>query len=319
MKNNLILALAAALALAGCSKPAGDKPTDATDKKDVAAKAGVTLDAETQDRIGLKIENPVAAQWQPVIHAIGTVADPLALTAAAADYETARAAAVASQNELERAQKLAEQNNVSPKTLESAQAAAAHDSLALKSARVKFTGDWGAHLAGQPDLTAFGEKLQTDDLALVKLTLPVGTFPNPVPDSAVIFISGSVTNGIVAELSDALPVDAATQSETLLFSVKQKLPPNVSVTAQLKVSGEPENGVTIPGAAVVRHDGQGWVYVQTETNQFQRVEILLDRQTENGWFVSENVAATNRIVTGGAQTVLSAELSSGGFNTGQRD
>jgi hypothetical protein len=31
------------------------------------------------------------------------------------------------------------------------------------------------------------------------------------------------------------------------------------------------------------------------------------------------LSATNRIVTGGAQTVLSAELSGGAFTTGERD
>jgi hypothetical protein len=50
-----------------------------------------------------------------------------------------------------------------------------------------------------------------------------------------------------------------------------------------------------------------------------RKEISLDRLTDNGWFVSENLSATNRVVVTGAQTVLSAELSGGGFNTGQRD
>jgi hypothetical protein len=315
MKNKLIPALALSLALAGCSKSDGDIPADPSDKKDAAAKAGVTLDAATQERIGLKIENPATAQWQPVIHAIGLVVDPLTLTAAAADYETARATAVASQNEFDRTQKLAEQHNVSPKALETAQAAAAHDSLALKSAQVKFTADWGTHLAGQTNLIDVVDK---DNVTFVKLTLPAGTFPNPVPESATIFLPNNETNVVAAELSDELPVDAATQTKALLFSAKQKLPPNLAVTAQLKVSGEPENGVSIPAAAIVRHDGKGWIYVQTDTNQFQRVEVPLDRQTESGWFVSENVSATNHIVTIGAQTVLSAELG-GGFNTGQRD
>jgi hypothetical protein len=319
MKNKFIFALAAALVLAGCSKPNGDKLADAPNQTSDAPKTRVTLDAETQERIGLKMENPAAAQWQPVIHAIGNVVDPLALTAAAADYETARAAAVASQNELERTQKLAEENNVSPKALETVQAAAARDALALKSAQAKFTAGWGVQLAAQTNLAAVGDNLQNDDCALVKLTLPVGTYPKPLPNRATIFLFESETNIVTGDFADDLKIDPATQIETLLFSVKQKLPPGLSVTAQLKVAGEPENGVTVPDAAIVRHDGQGWVYVQMETNRFQRVEVPLDRQTENGWFVSESLSATNRIVTGGAQTVLSAELSSGGFNTGQRD
>jgi hypothetical protein len=51
--------------LAGCSKPAADKTADAPEKTEAPAKAGVTIDAETQARIGLKTETPVPAQWQP--------------------------------------------------------------------------------------------------------------------------------------------------------------------------------------------------------------------------------------------------------------
>ena len=317
MKSNLVFALALAAAVAGCSKSDGDKSADVPEKTE--AKAGVTIDAETQERIGLKLEAPAAAEWQPEIRAVGRVVDPLVFTAAAADYETARAAATASQGELDRTQKLAGQDNASPRVLETAQAAAAHDAMALKSARARFTGDWGVRLAARTNLAEFGASLQTDDLALVKLTLPVGTFPRPLPKTATVFIFGNETNAVAADFGDDLGVDPATQAQTLLFLVNQKLPPSISVTAQLKISGEPETGVTIPAGAILRHEGSGWVYVQTDTNQFVRVEIPLDRQTENGWFVSENLSTTNRIVVSGAQTVLSAELSSGGFNTGQRD
>lgn len=278
------LAIFAVGFVAGCSKPA-EKTADAPNKAE--AKPGVTIDTETQTRIGLKIESPVAMQWQPVIHAVGRVVDPLAFTAAAAEYETARAAATA---------------------------------LAQKSARAKFTADWGVQLAAQTNLTAFGEKLQTDDIALFKLSLPVGTFPNPLPTTATIFILNNDSKKIVAaEFAGDLGIDPTTQVETFLFSAQQKLPPSISVTAELKTDGEPASGVVVPETAVLRHDGKGWVYVQAETNQFARVEIPLTALTENGWFVPENLSVTNRIVTIGAQTVLSAELSGGGFNTGARD
>jgi hypothetical protein len=70
---------------------------------------------------------------------------------------------------------------------------------------------------------------------------------------------------------------------------------------------------------VLRYEGKGWIYVQTGTNQFARTEIPLDRLMENGWFVAGGLTATNRIVVVGAETVLSAELSGGGFSTGDRD
>jgi len=47
--------------------------------------------------------------------------------------------------------------------------------------------------------------------------------------------------------------------------------------------------------------------------------MQLDRQMNGGWFTAENLTPTNRIITSGAQTVLSAELSGGAFTTGERD
>ncbi len=75
----------------------------------------------------------------------------------------------------------------------------------------------------------------------------------------------------------------------------------------------------VPASAVLRHEGKAWVYVQTQTNQFLRTEITLDRLTDDGWFVAEQLSATNRIIVAGAQLVLSSELSGGGFNMGERD
>ena len=320
--NIFIVALTAfsAAVLAGCSKTdSDDSAAKAPDKAEAKSGPGVTLDTETQERIGLKIETPEPAQWQPGIHATGRVADPLAFVAAATDYETARAAASASQAELDRTQKLASQENASPRALEGAQATASRDALALKAARAKFTADWGAQLADQTNLTAFAQRLQSEDMSFVKLLLPVGTFPDPLPQTATIYIFGTETNAVVGEFADNLFIDPGAQAQTLLFRVKQKLSPNVSVEAQLNLPGEPVNGVIVPAGAVLRYEGRGWVYVQTETNQFVRAEVPLDRLTKDGWFVSENLSATNRIVVTGAQTVLSTELSSGGFSTGQRD
>src|SRR5204863_449442 len=79
------------------------------------------------------------------------------------------------------------------------------------------------------------------------------------------------------------------------------------------------NGVTVPRAGVVRHDGKAWVYVQAGDDSFSRREITLDRPTENGWFIFEGVTGKERLVVGGAQTILSEELSGGSFMSGARD
>lgn len=90
------------------------------------------------------------------------------------------------------------------------------------------------------------------------------------------------------------------------------------MTAFIKSGEAPVSGVVIPASAILRHDGKGWVFVQTGENNFSRREIPLDRAVDGGFFSAE-FSATNRVVVTGAQTLLSAELSGGGFNAGQRD
>jgi len=316
------LAIVSSITLAaGCSKSAGDKPADAPEQAEAPAKAGVTVDAETQERIGLKIETPAPAQWQPEMKGFGRVIDPATLTAGVADLESARAAAQASSQDLERQKTLAAQDNASARTLEAARATATHDQLAFEAALAKFKLDWGSALTEGSDHAKIISDVVNGTVALVRIDLPPGETLPSAPASARIVALTDEIKSVTGDFCGATDgVDPQTQSQSFFFLVKsQPLTLGAAVTGFLKIAGDPVSGVTVPASAVLRHEGKGWVYVQTETNQFLRTEIPLDRQRDNGWFVSENLSATNRVVVTGAQTVLSAELSGGGFNTGQRD
>jgi acyl dehydratase len=60
---------------------------------------------------------------------------------------------------------------------------------------------------------------------------------------------------------------------------------------------------------VVRQSGKAWVYVQTADDLFARREVVLEEPTAEGWF-TRSLAGGNRIVTIGAQTLLSEEFKS---------
>ncbi len=316
-----LLILACLLSLTGCSKAdKDDKPAAAAADTNAQEKAGVTIDADTQERIGLKTAAPVAAQWQPQFHAVGLVVDPLAFLSAVSDYNSARSAADASQRELDRTQKLADQNNASARTLETARATAAHDSLALASARATFTSAWGVDLAGRTDLVEFAENLATNDSSLVKLTFPVGVVFTQYPSSAKIHLLNDEANLFDATFKDDLGIDPATQTQTLLFSIAKSLPRSAAVEGTVAAPGDTVIGLVVPSSAVLRYLGLGWVYVQSDTNQFVRVQIPLDHQTDNGWFVPDALSATNQVVITGAQTILSTEMGVGaGANVGDSD
>jgi hypothetical protein len=303
-----------AAGLAGCSKPAAT-----TDKTDAPPKPGVTIDAETQTRIGLKIESPTAAQWQPEVKGYGTVIDAATLAAAVMSLETARAAADVSGKELERTKTLGD--NVSARTLETAKGDAQRDAVALQSATVKFKQDWGSTLAADGELAKIQAAMADGSAALVRVDLPAGENLSSPPTSARIIALTDESKAVTGEFSGATDgVNPQTQTRSYFFLVKnQPLPAGAAVTGYLRIAGDPVSGVIVPVGAILRHEGKGWAYEQTDTNQFLRVEVPLDKLTDGGWFVSEDLSATNRIITEGAQTVLSAELSGGGFNTGQRD
>lgn len=69
-------------------------------------------------------------------------------------------------------------------------------------------------------------------------------------------------------------------------------------------------GVVIPVDAVVWLDGKSWVYVEKDTEHFVRREISTKVPIKNGWFVSKGFSAGEKVVTNGAQLLLSEEFRS---------
>jgi hypothetical protein len=128
---------------------------------------------------------------------------------------------------------------------------------------------------------------------------------------------------VTAVCFDKLPaIDPQTQQQGFLIVADQsptnRLTLGEAVTAFIKVADNPIGGVIVSASAVVRHEGRGWVYLQTAATEFTRRELPMDRAADGGFF-SDKLSATNRVVVVGAQTILSTELSNGGFNTGERD
>ena len=331
---SFLLAAFLSITLAGCSKPAADKSADAPEKAEAQTKAGVTIDAETQTRIGLKTEAPAAMQLTPETKAYGRVLDPAPLVDLLMELGRAEITFDSSHQELERAKVLKKDNNISERAFQDAEVNYQQNNAAVGAIFFKIQSAWGkrmAELTG-PVIVPPGTPRKPDELlmkfpdaaVLIRVDLPAGErLADSAPSARIVSLSEK-SAPVSAAGFDKLPtIDPQTQQQGFLLIADQsqtnRLTPGEAMTAFIKTPGEPVSGVVVPASAVLRHEGKGWVYVQTETNQFVRTEIPLDRLTADGWFVSENLSATNRVVVSGAQTVLSAELSGGGFNTGARD
>jgi len=326
--TSLIPVLLAAL-LAACSKSGGENETKKSTANQSRVKRGtngetiVTLDAPAQQRIGLKVTNPAAAQWQPEIRGYGRVLDPSPLAALMADLVQAHVAMETSQREFERLKTLAEQNNASVRAFQAADAAAKRDQVLVESLRTRLALGWGKAILERDDPPAFVRSLANGEQTLVRIDLPTGDSLKSPPSSARLVSFGDGERSITADFFDSSPtVDPQTQGAGFLFLIAGKpsgFSPNAAVTGYVKVPGDSLNGVTVSRDAVIRYEGKAWVYLQTGDNEFARREVPLDYPAENGWFVPSGVTDKDRIIVGGAQTILSTELSSGGFLSGERE
>jgi hypothetical protein len=195
--------------------------------------------------------------------------------------------------------------------LQTGQAAALHDELAVQSAKDRIALQWGKAVAEQSDPAAFMKSLTSLEQVLVRIDLPGGEAGPATPRNArIATLAGISVEG--SFFGTATSVDPQTQGRGYIFLVTKNvsgLAPGEAVTGFIKMGGEPLSGAIVPGAAVVRTEGAGWAYVlQGNAEDFVRVPVALDRPIDNGWFVTNGVTASNYVVTAGAQTLLSEEL-----------
>ena len=83
----------------------------------------------------------------------------------------------------------------------------------------------------------------------------------------------------------------------------------MNVTASLSV-GAKVKGVFIPSSAVVWWQGKAWVYLQRKEGQFERIEIPIEHAVQDGWFASNGLSDSDKVIVTGAQLLLSEELRS---------
>lgn len=274
----------------------------------------VTLEAETQKRLGLNVAAVAAASLPREIKAYGRVLDPAPLAALLADIASAQTALDLSQRELRRLKTLfAQDQNTSRRSLEAAETAAQRDQIAAEAAHLKLVAAWGSAVAEQPDFPAFVKLLVAQQTALVRLDLPAGETAG-TPQGARLFALPPSEKPIEARfLGPAADVDSQAQGQGFLFLVKGSdtgLRPGQALIGFIQQPGEPLNGVVVPPSAVIRAAGKAWVYLQTSESSFTRRDFALDHPTDGGWLVTSGLSVKDRIVVTGAQLLFSEELKS---------
>jgi len=272
------------------------------------------LSPAIQSRIGLEVAPLRTTSVKPEVKAFGRVLDPAPLIALLVERASAQAALEASTKEFERLNTLAQTQNASTRALETAEAVRKRDQVALESVWPRLALGWGQAVASRPDLPAFARALASQELALVRVDLPLGQALHATPTGGRLAALTAPEHPAEAQfLGPAPSVDPALQSQGfLLLQSTNPLPPGATVVAWLTLPGDAESRVIVPREALLRHAGKVFVYLQTGDDTFVRKETDLDRPGESGWFVHDGLTALDKIVCVGAQQLLSEELKASG-------
>ncbi len=274
----------------------------------------VKLSREMQTSAGLQTAPPETAEWRPEVKGFGRVIDPAPLVTTLFDIDTAQAALTFSSREHARIKALFGQNqNASLQSLETAEAAMRRDQLLLASARTRLVTAWGQSLAARSDLPDLAQSLASLQAALIRIDLMPGQSWEPTPIARVAPLT-ALDKLSEAEFVGAAPsADPQAQGLAFLFLLRTNAPaPGTAMAGFLSSSGAAQPGWRLPQRALVRHEGSVWFYTQTGDETFERRLVKLERRVADGWFITEGVAATNRLVVTGAQTLLSEQLKSAG-------
>lgn len=283
----------------------------------------VKLDPEAQKRAGLKTVRLTSLQYQPELTAYGRVVDPAPLAALVTEVSGAQASYAASNQEFERLKKLQQDQNASLRQLQAAEAAAQKDRITLDSAKQRLVLGWGRKIADQATSANWLQSVTRLESALVRVDLLAGeSLPRPPENARLETLRGGDRPLEAVYLSPAPLVDPLTQGQGLFFTVRTNttdLTPGAAIEAHIPIPGAAQTGVVVPRGAVLRYEGQTWVFVQASDNGFARRQVTLGQALDNGWLVSSGLAANDSVVVEGVQILLSEELSNSSAFRSQRD
>jgi hypothetical protein len=292
------------------------------------------LDTPTQNRLGLEVATLTATltRTQVTLSAVVLSVQDLATfrngyVATQAQLQKSRVEADIARKEYTRLKSLFEQNqNVSEKSLQSSEATlqtnevderAEVQQLNLQESVVR--QEWGGVVAkwaveSSPELQRVFDQREV----LVQMTMPSGaTFGAPKAISLEI-PGGTRTE---ASLVSTFPrVDPRIQGTSFLYVAPGRLglTPGVNLLAHLSV-GSQMKGLIVPTSAVVWSEGKAWAFQQTASGRFTRRAVSTDAPVEKGFFVTQGLSAGDRVVTQGAQALLSEELLLHGQGGGETD
>jgi len=282
----------------------------------------LTLDSETQSKLGLKIAALQETSMRETVTAPAVVISVQDLVTLRTNYveaqsrlEKARANAEVARKEYDRLSALFhDDQNESQKALQAAEGASRVDAAEVRSASAELDlqasavrENWGNVV--EKWVTVGGSALRDVldlRMILVQITLPADQ--SAAPQNVSLEMPGAVFAR--ATLISQFPrVDPRLQGSSFLYELpaRPSLAPGVNLVAHLSI-GRSLRGVTVPESAVVWSNGKAWVYQETGPNRFTRRAVTTDAPQGSGYFVAHVFSPGDKVVVGGAQLLLSEEF-----------
>ncbi|HEY8623734.1 MAG TPA: hypothetical protein VIM74_07690 [Casimicrobiaceae bacterium] len=109
-------------------------------------------------------------------------------------------------------------------------------------------------------------------------------------------------------VSPSVQSDPAVQGNAFIYRTSAPIALGTNVIAYLPTSSQTTQGVVIPANAIVWYGGQPWTYVQMGANRFGRYPVPEQFPINGGFFANRGFKPGERVVTSGAQLLLSEEL-----------
>ncbi|HEY8121724.1 MAG TPA: hypothetical protein VII78_10430 [Myxococcota bacterium] len=298
-----VLAVGLALVLGACGAAPADDPDETADSP-AAGDATVSVSADVASTFSTALAEAAEAPAQ--VSAPARVLDAAALVDVAGALANATVAAEAAAGELRRTRTLArDHENASERELAAAQLAEAQARGALAAAQARALASFGTRDAAR--IARLADALARGELAVARIELPAGVGAPGPGDEILVSAPALGDEARPARLIGAAgALEPSIQGRAVLVSLGPNPPPSGAALEATLASGAPLQGVWLPASAILWSDGVATAFVATSATTFVPRTLELARPLRDGYLASAGVSAGERVVTSGAQQLLSA-------------
>jgi hypothetical protein len=294
----------------GGKEEAGSKE-EAGGKEEAAE--GVTLTPDQVEKLGIATQPAQTIDYSDEVAGFGVVVNHETIAQGTAELATAEATERLSRSTLARARKLAgTPGAVSVDIEETAAQKAQVDAAALTLTTRRLSATLGMNPPWKNgDQNAELQALAAGTVKMVRVTFPLGSLGGATPAKLrAAHIGAKPGTGWKMNAVWDAPADATVPGRSFFALLKGS---DAGEGERLQVwapIGASVSGVMIPAAAAVMSEGKFWCYVEKKPGTFARVELATDRPTADGYFVTQGVAAGDKVVTVAAGQLLAKESGS---------